>query len=31
MNKDEALLNSYGAVFLPTMGHNLNSYQKTIL
>jgi protein-S-isoprenylcysteine O-methyltransferase Ste14 len=26
MNKYEALLNSYGAVVLPTMGHNLNSY-----
>jgi hypothetical protein len=26
MNKYEALLNSYGAVVLPTMEHNLNSY-----
>ena len=26
MNKYEALLISYGAVVLPAMGHNLNSY-----
>jgi len=26
MNKYEALLNSYGAVDLATMEHNLNSY-----
>ena len=29
MNKYEALMNSYGAVVSPTMGHNLNSYKIT--